>query len=113
MSEAIERRMAELRQLADDYAKARANTVYLEDFKRSKIAILMKEAERNGVKTAAAQERDALAHPDYLALLEGLKAAVEVSERSRWLLRIAEIGSEIWRTEQANLRGERKGYGGE
>jgi hypothetical protein len=111
VSEAIERRMAELRQLADDYAKARANTVYLEEFRKSKLAILMKAAEAQGVKTSAAQERDALAHPDYLALLDGLKAAVEVSERSRWLLRISEMGADIYRTEQATLRAERKGYG--
>jgi hypothetical protein len=111
VSEAIERRMAELRQLADDYAKARANTVYLEDFKRSKIAILMKEAEAKGVKTAAAQERDALAHPEYLALLAGLKAATEVSERTRWLLKISEMGAELWRTQESTRRAEMKGYG--
>ena len=111
MSDAIERRMTELRQLADDYAKARANTVYLDEFRKSKIAILMKQAEQRGVKTAAAQERDALADPEYLTLLDGLKAATEVSERSRWLLRIAEMGSELWRTEQANARTEKRGYG--
>ena len=109
--EAIEKRMAELRTLADDYAKARANTVYLEEYRKSKIAILMREAEGKGVRTAAAQERDALAHPDYLALLDGLKAATEVSERSRWLLRIAEMGSELYRTQEASKRAERRGYG--
>jgi hypothetical protein len=109
--ETIEKRLQELRTLADDYAKARANTVYIEEFKKSKLALLMKEAERNGVKTAAAQERDALAHHEYIELLHGLRAATEVSERSRWLLRIAEMGSELYRTEQANQRAERKGYG--
>jgi hypothetical protein len=111
VSEAIERRMAELRQLADDYAKARANTVYLEEFRKSKLAILMKAAEAQGVKTSAAQERDALAHPDYVELLQALKAAVEVSERSRWLLKIAEMGAEIWRTQESTRRAEMKGYG--
>lgn len=111
MNDAIERRMIELRELADGYAKAKSEAVYIENFKKSKLAILMKQAERDGAKTTSAQERDALAHPDYIALLDGLKAATEVSERSRWLLEIAKIGSELYRTEQANKRAERSGYG--
>jgi len=112
VNDAIERRMIELRGLADDYAKAQADAVYIENFKKSKLAILMKEAERNGVKTTSAQERDALAHPDYVSLLDGLKAATEVSVRSRWLLEIAKIGSELYRTDQANKRAEQRGYSG-
>lgn len=108
---AIERRMIELRGLADDYGKAKAEAVYIDNYKKSKLAMLMKHAEREGVKTTSAQERDALAHPEYIALLDGLKAAIEVSERSRWLLEIAKIGSELYRTQQANERAERRGYG--
>ena len=110
MSEAIERRLEELRSLAKQYAKDYAQMGYLEEFKKSKLAILMKDAERKGFTTAAAQEREARAHEDYLALLEGLKEATERSEAARWELRIAEMGAELWRTQQATLRAERKGY---
>ena len=111
MSDAIEKRLQELRELAGEYAKAQAERTYLEEFRRSKIAILMKYAEREGFKSAAAQEREALANNEYLLLLDGLKAATEAAEKSRWLLKIAEMGCELYRTQQANQRVERRGYG--
>ncbi len=107
MSEdAIERRLNELRETAASYAKAHAIKEHLEEFKKSKLAILMKQAEREGFGTSAAQEREARAHPDYLALLDGLKAATEESEALRWKLKIAEIGADVWRTQQSNRRAE-------
>ena len=111
MSDAIEQRMAELRETAGKFAKAYAQVSYLEEFKKSKLALLMKKAEIDGFTTAAAQEREARASDDYMELLEGLRAATEDSERLRWELKIAEIASEVWRTKQANMRAERKGYG--
>lgn len=107
---AIERRMAELRDLAGRFAKAYATREHLDEFKKSKLAILMKQAERDGMTTAAAQEREARAHPQYLELLDGLKAAVEESESLRWQLKIAEIGAEVWRTREASKRAEQRGY---
>ena len=100
----------EIRDKAAAYAKAYAQREYLDEFKRSKLSILMKEFEPEH-KTSAAQEREARAHPDYLALLEGLKAAVEESERLRWDLKIAEMQFEAWRTHAANQRAERQRYG--
>ena len=111
MDEAIERRMIELRDTAGKFAKAYAQKEYIDEFKKSKLAILMKKYEREGAKTSAQQERDARADPDYIQLLEALKTAVEDSERLRWELKIAEIGAEVWRTQQASKRAERKGYG--
>jgi len=109
--EAIEARMQELRELAKRYSKAYATREYLEEFKRSKLAIMMKKYERVGFATAAAQEREARADQEYIDLLDGLREAVEQSEALRWELKIAEIGAEVWRTRQANIRAERKGYG--
>lgn len=109
--EAIERRLHELRETAGKYSKAIAQCDYLDEFKKSKLAILMRSAERDGFSTIAAQEREARAHPQYLELLDGLKDAREAAESLRWELKIAEIGAEVWRTKQANLRAERKGYG--
>ena len=109
--EAIERRMIELREVAAKFATKFAHKEYLEEFKKSKLAILMKQAEREGFGSAVAQEREARAHPEYLELLKGLEAATEESEALRWQLKLAEIGVDVWRTQQSNKRVERKGYG--
>lgn len=103
-----------LRHLVEDYAKARAERVYLEHFRKSKKAMLMAEAETRDptkYKSAASQEAYAYRHPDYLELLEGLKAATETEEFRRWQLKSREMRFEEWRTEQANQRQEAKRYG--
>jgi hypothetical protein len=41
-----------------------------------------------------------------LALLEGLKAAVEVEEKLKWEMVAAQARVEVWRTEQANNRNQ-------
>ena len=106
----LERRLTELRDQATQYAEAEAKRGYLENFKHSKLAILMKEAEVSGIKTVAAQEREARAHPDYLQILDALKHATETAEKNKWLLRIALQGSSLYQTQQANLRAEVKAY---
>ena len=111
MDSAIEKRLQELREIAGKYAEARAIKEYLDHFRKSKLAILMKHAEVQGYKTTAAQEREARATKDYIDLLEGLRDATKEAERLRWELRIAEVGAELWRTQQATNRAERRGYG--
>jgi hypothetical protein len=88
---------------APKFAKAKSERVYLEEFRKSKKALLMGQS---GESAANAQERYAYAHAEYLALLEGLKAAVEVEERLRWDLIAAQARVEIWRTESANNRAQ-------
>lgn len=83
------------------YAQARANRVYLEEYRKSLKAILMKKSAESSV---AAQEREAYSHADYITHLEGLKAAVEAEEALRWGLIAAEARVEVWRTESANNR---------
>jgi hypothetical protein len=88
---------------APKYAKAKAERVYLEEFRKSKKALLMKAADQDRLSLAG-QERDAYSHPEYVALLEGLKVAVEIEEKLRWDLIAAQARVEIWRTESANNR---------
>lgn len=97
--------------MSDDYAQAKAQRVYLEEFKKSQLAILMKTAETKGFKTSAAQEREALAAPEYQQLLSGLREAIEAEERVRYNMRRIEMEIEIWRTLRADERMERKAYG--
>lgn len=95
----------------EDFAKARGQRTYLEEFKKSKLAILMKEAEQRGHKTAAAQEREALAEHGYLDLLAALRDATEQDEFLRYSIRKLEFEIEVWRSKQASERMERKAYG--
>lgn len=107
----IEQRLTELREISRQYAKAKSEAEYLEHFRKSKHAILMREAEVKGHKTSAAQEREAYAHPEYVQLLEGYRTAVELCERARWELEIARMGIDLWRTKEASKRAEAKAYG--
>ena len=90
---------------ANKFAKAKAERVYLEEYRKSLKALLMK---RSLEESIGAQEREAYAHEEYRDLLQGLKSAVEVEEKLRWDLIAAQARVEIWRTEQANLRAEGK-----
>lgn len=97
-----------IRDHAPDYAKAKADRIYLEEFRKTKKALCMKSAEAGGVSAVSAQERDAYADPAYALLLEGLRAAVEEEERLRWLIVGAQAKIEVWRTIEANRRAEAK-----
>ena len=86
------------------YSKAKAQRIYLEEFRKSKKALLMQEAFCVGVDTMAGQERDAYARSEYREILEGLKEAVEIEEKLKWQLTGAQLRVDIWRTNQANNR---------
>ena len=83
------------------FAKAKSDRIYLEEFRKSKKALLMKDSPET---TSAAQERDAYAHEEYRELLLGLKQAVEVEEQLRWTLIAAQARVEIWRSQEASNR---------
>ena len=90
------------------FAEAKAQRIYLEEFRKSKKAMLMKDSLKSGVEAANAQEREAYADPEMVDLLKGLQAAVEIEEKLKWDITAAELRVEIWRTEQANNRAEGK-----
>jgi len=92
---------AEMEGIAPLYAKAKAERVYLEEFRKSKKALLMQEVSDGPI---GAQERYAYAHQEYRSLLEALKTAVEEEETLRWRLVSAQAAIEIWRTTSANER---------
>jgi hypothetical protein len=107
----LERRLHELREQAKVYAKAQADRIYLEHFRKSQLAILMKKYQRDlGIDTVNAQEREARSDPDYLQVLDALREATEVAEREGWLLRIAMRGSSLYQTMEASKRAEISAY---
>lgn len=111
MERNVEELLNDYREKASLYARAKAHRTYIEEFKKSKFAILMRQADKDGFKTAAAQEREAFASEDYRQLLDGLKAAVEEEERLRYDMKADEMQLEVWRTIRADERQERKVYG--
>lgn len=86
------------------YAQAKAELTYLEEFRKSKKSMLMKTAMLNGCKSIAAAEMEAYADVEYIELLKGLKAAVEVSEGLRWGLISAQARIEVYRSMEASNR---------
>lgn len=99
-----------IRDNAAHYAKAKSERVYLEQYRKSKKAILIQNAPAS-YKTTQARESYAYSHADYLLILEALKIAVEEEEKLRYLIRSAELKFEQWRTMQANHRAEFNRYG--
>ena len=89
---------------APKYAEAKAQRIYLEEFRKTKKALLMKDALARGIDSAVAQEREAYAHYEYQELLLGLQVAIEKEETLKWKLTAAQMKSDIWRSEQASER---------
>lgn len=110
MSEREEGVIEFIRCQAPFYAKAKAERVFLDEFRKSKKAMLIQEAPES---CTTAQSRDAYAysHQDYIAVLRGLRVAVEQEETLRYQIKAAELKFEQWRTQAANNRAERQRYG--
>ena len=75
-----------LRDHAGDYAVSEGQLVLMQEMRKTVKAELMKEAELDGHKTTAAQEREAYADARYKQHLLALQAATEARERARWLM---------------------------
>ena len=97
----IEKAVDWLRDNADYCAECKANRVYLEEYRKSLKALLMKNYPELSV---SAQEREAYAHSDYQKHLKALKEAVFLDEKMKFLRVSAEVKIEAWRTQQANIR---------
>ncbi len=83
------------------HAKAKATRVYLEEYRKTLKALKM---QASGETSAAAQEREAYAHPEYVTHLEALRMAVEDEEAARWKLLTAQAAIDIWRSQNASNR---------
>lgn len=84
-------------------AQARANREYIKEFLKSKLAIL-----QNGLNEGSEgmRERVARAHPEYLALLEGYREAIQADEECRHYRDAAQAKIQAFQTFSANARGK-------
>lgn len=89
---------------AGKYAQAKATRVQLEEYRKSKKAILMSNEEG----TLGAKEMYAYAHPEYVELLFQIKEAIAQEEELRWKLEAAKLRVEVWKTEEYTKRVEMK-----
>lgn len=104
----LEKMLHLMRLKAQELAKAKADRIYLTEFRKSKKAILYQQAPDG---TVAEKEAYAYSHPEYLQVLDALREAVEVEEELSWRMKTAQLQVDVWRTEQANERRERGNYG--
>ena len=99
--EEIEKALDYLRDNSTPAAQARANRIYMEEYRKVVKAQLMGKSNETAV---GAQERFAYAHEDYNKHLEAMRTAIEMDERHRFLLQAASAKIDAWRTEQSNYR---------
>lgn len=92
-----------IRDNAERFGQSKADRVFLEEFRKSKKAILMGQC---NAKSSVEREQYAYSHAEYLALLDGLKAAVEVEEKVKWEMTAAQLRIEVWRSQEASNRGQ-------
>lgn len=99
--EEVDKALDYLRDNARDAAQAKANRIYVEEYRKVIKAQLMKE---HGDKSAVIQEREAYSDPRYIQHLEAIKEAVVIDEGHRFLRAAADAKIEAWRTQSSNTR---------
>ena len=92
-------------QMAPKHAEAKANRIYLEEYRKSLKALLM--SRHQGIPIAA-QEREAYAHQEYLDHLKAMQHAIQEEELLRWRMVAAQARIEVWRSQNANNRGQER-----
>lgn len=99
--------IAYIQSKAQEFADAKANRIYIENYLKTIKAKLMSQEDG----TLGAKEIFAYSHPDYKLQLDGLKAAVEIEENLKWMLEAARLRVDVWKTMQHNARAEMRNLG--
>lgn len=99
--EDVEKALDYLRDSAVDAAQTRANRIYMEEFRKSLKALIMKE---HADLPVSAQEREAYSDDRYIQHLQAMQTAVKQDEKNRFLRIAAEAKIEAWRSYSANHR---------
>ena len=99
--EEIDKALDYLRDNARDAAQAKANRIYVEEFRKVLKAKIMKE---HGSLSAVLQEREAYSDFRYLEHIIAIRDAVMADEQHRFMRVAAEAKIEAWRTQSSNTR---------
>lgn len=92
-----------MRDNAPKLAKAKADRIYLEQFRKTQKALLFQQAPTD-CKTIQSREAWAYSHDDYIEVIEGLREAVEVEEEIRWRMVAANLKVDVWRSMESSNR---------
>jgi hypothetical protein len=90
-----------IRDNAAALAHAKATRIYVEEFRKTLKARIMKSC---GAEAIGAQEREAYASKEYADHLHAIAAAVEEEEKLRWQMIAAQARVEVWRSTEASAR---------
>lgn len=105
--EDVEKAVDYLRDNAKAAGKAKAERIYMTEYRKVVKAQLMRETP---MESAAIQERNAYSHSSYVHHLQVMRDAVEKDEYYTWMKVASEAKIEAWRTQNANARAEGKAY---
>jgi translation elongation factor EF-Ts len=97
----IEKALDYLRDNAAKAAQARANRIYMEEYRKVVKAQIMGE---NNETTIGAQERFAYADARYIEHLEAMRTSIFEDEKHRFTLAAAQAKIDAWQTMSANER---------
>lgn len=89
---------------APEFAQAKADRVFIENYLRTVKSKLMNEEEG----TLGNKEAYAYAHDDYVAQLEALKIATQKEEHLKYMMTAAQLRVEVWKTQEYTKRQELK-----
>lgn len=103
----IEQAVSYLRDNARKAAQAKAERIYMEEYRKTVKAEVMRETPSDSL---GAQEARAYADNRYTQHLKAMREAIERDEYNRWMMVAAQAKVEAWRTQQANLRAEGRAY---
>ena len=99
--EQIEAALDYLRDSVDSAAQAKANKVYLTEYRKTHKAELMNQSNE---ASEAAKERYAYSHNSYKEFLAGLKEAIYQDARHEFMRGAAGAKIDAWRTQSSNER---------
>lgn len=97
----IERALDFMRDNATKAAQAKANRIYMTEFRKVVKAQIMREFDSNPL---GAQEAIAYAHNRYVEHLQAMRTAIEQDEYLTWMMAAAEAKISAWQTQSRNLR---------
>jgi hypothetical protein len=101
--EQAENALEYLRSNAGKAARAKAERIYMEEYRKTVKANVM---QRHLDKAIGRQESEAYSSQEYKDHLEAMRAAIEADEFNRWGMVAAQATLDAWRTENANKRSE-------
>jgi hypothetical protein len=97
----IEKAVDYLRNNATKAAKAKAERIYMVEYRKVAKSQIMRE---NDAKAIGVQEAIAYSDPRYVQHLKVMRDAIEEDVYHEWMMKAADAKIEAWRTQQSNAR---------